>query len=132
MSITAVRTSLSGMMAAGKRLEAAASNIANLRTTGPTPDDAGETSAYRPVAVAQADTFGGGVSATLVARNPAFELQYSPDDPAADEAGMVAAPAVDLASEMVDVLQARIGYAASAKVMKVANEMTRTAIDTLA
>lgn len=131
MAPSAIGSALGGMLAAARRLEAAASNVANARSGGRPPDAAGRTEAYRPVLVVQTATEGG-VSAETVPRTPAFELQMDPDHPAADGAGMVAMPAVDVASEMVDVLRARQDYAASAAVLKTAAEMERETIERLA
>ena len=131
MSIGAVQSSLSGMTAATKRMEAAASNIANARSTGAVPDAEGQTNAYRPVEVTQVAPVGGGVMTNTVPKTPPFQLQFEPDSPEANAKGLVASPNVDTASELTDVLQARINYAASAKVMKTAADMQRTAIDTL-
>lgn len=132
MSIGAVQSSLSGMMAASKRMEASAANIANLRSTGAVPDADGRTNASRPVEVTQVAPVGGGVMTTTVPKTPPFQLQFEPDSPDADEKGRVAAANVDVESELTDVMQARINYAASAKVMKAAADMEQTAIDTLA
>lgn len=131
MTVSALTSSLSGMTAAAKRLEVAASNIANATSTGPLSAADGSARAYQPLAVVQTEA-PGGVRASVVPRTPAFIVQADPGSPDADERGLVAAPAVDVGSELIDVLQARIGYEASAKVVSVAREMARTTLDTLA
>lgn len=131
MIVSALTSSFSGMTAAAKRLEVAASNIANATSTGPLSGANGEGGVYQPLAVVQSEG-PGGVRASVVPRTPATIVQADPGSPDADERGLVAAPAVDMASELIDVLQARIGYEASAKVMSVARDMAKTTLDTLA
>ncbi len=130
MSLSAIGIAKSGLLAAAKRLEASASNVANMDSTGPTPNAAGNTTAYRPVTVRQSETESGGTTATTVERQPAFEPRLDPDSPDADERGMVAAPAVNMATEITDQIGARIAYEANAAVMKTANRMADRLLDT--
>lgn len=130
MSLSSLSSiSVSGMQAAATRLEASASNIANASSSGPVPDAAGNTTAYSPVKVQQSDVKGGGVSSRIV--NAADPYVMSPDasSPDANADGMVAMPNVDMASELVNVMTARISYEASAKTLKVANDLQKTALD---
>jgi len=130
MSISSVSSiSASGMQTAATRLEAATSNIANASSSGPLPDASGTTTAYSPVTVRQSDVRGGGVSARIAnAANP-YVASYDPSSPDAGAAGMIAAPNVDMASELVNVMTARISYEASTKTMKVANDLLKTTLD---
>ncbi|MBS1181467.1 MAG: flgC 1 [Proteobacteria bacterium] len=130
MSISSTSSiSASGMRAAATRLEAAASNIANVFSSGPLPDASGTTTAYAPVTVKQSDVRGGGVSARIVNAADPYVPAFDPASPDADAEGMVAAPNVDMAGELVNVLTARISYEASTKTMKVANDMMKTTLD---
>lgn len=117
------------MQAAATRLEASASNIANASSSGSVPDASGNTTAYSPVKVQQSDVKGGGVSSRIV--NAADPYVMSPDasSPDANADGMVAMPNVDMASELVNVMTARISYEASAKTLKVPNDLQKTALD---
>ncbi|WP_333823536.1 flagellar basal body rod protein FlgC [Pinisolibacter sp.] len=126
---SAMSIARSGLDASTRRLEAAASNIANQRTTGPVPGADGATTAYRALAVRETDLPGGGVRTEIVPRSPGWTVEPGPGDPNADERGLVAAPNVDIVTETSDLLMARIGYAAAAKVMKVADDMQKTATD---
>ena len=126
---SAMSIARSGLDAATRRLEVSASNIANVGTTGPVPGADGTTTAYRAATVRQTDTPGGGVRTEVVLRNPGWSIGPGPGDPNADERGLVAAPIVDLVTETSDLLMARIGYAAAAEVMKVADDMQKTATD---
>lgn len=133
-SITAI--ALSGLHAAESRLKAAASNIANSETTGGVPGSAGPSTVYLPIDVVQVSKgFGqqsGGVATSYAARSPGYTLVSDPNSPSADANGFVAAPAVDLATELAQTVVAKYQFAASAKVIEAANQMERTAIDTLA
>ena len=130
MSISPILSiSTSGMQAAATRLEASAQNIANAQSSGQLPNAAGATSAYAPVVVKQSDVKGGGVSARIVSAADPFVPTYDPSSPDADTKGMVATPNVDMASEMVNVMTARISYEVSAKTLKVGNDMLKATLD---
>ncbi|WP_169507108.1 flagellar basal body rod protein FlgC [Pleomorphomonas koreensis] len=121
--------SASGMSAAATRLEASASNIANAGSSGPLPDGSGATTAYAPVTVKQSDVRGGGVAARIVQAADPYVAVRDPASPDADADGMVAAPDVDMAGGLVNVMTARLSYETSAKTMKVANDMMKTTLD---
>lgn len=130
MSLTSMMSiSTSGLNAAATRLEASASNIANAQSSGPLPDASGSSTAYQPLRVAQSDVKGGGVSARLTRAPDPYVTTSDPTSPDANEDGLVAMPNVDMAGEMVNILTARMSYEASAKTMKVANDMMKTTLD---
>lgn len=131
MSLSAISISVSGMNAATTRLEAAASNIANFQSTGTVPDATGATTAYQPLDVRQTAVEGGGVSATMVPVPSAWRLQQDSLSPDANADGYVAAPAVDLATELVDAMLSQISYTASLKTLKAASDMQKTVVDML-
>lgn len=126
---SSMSTILSGMNAAATRLAASASNVANVMSTGTVPDDNGNSNAYRPLEVSQTSLDSGAVATSLTSRNPAYVLQYEPDSPDANASGMVAAPNVDLSSEIADQLSAKFSYEAAASTMKVLNEMQQKTLD---
>jgi flagellar basal-body rod protein FlgC len=120
-------TAISGLNAASLRLQVAASNIANSRSDGPLPDATnagGFPAAYTPLRVNQTDVAGGGTSATVTAISPATVSTFDPTAPFADSNGMVASPNVDLASEFVQLLAARLSYAANAAVIRADAQMS--------
>lgn len=124
--ISAIQTALSGLMAASKRVEASASNIANLQTVGSLED--ANNPPYTPLTVQQqslkgSDGQGFGVKAEFAPKNPAFVPAYEPDSPFANGDGIVGAPNVDLAEEAANMIIAKASYKASAAVMKTAGEM---------
>lgn len=120
---------LSGLTAATRRLEVSASNLANLATTGEVPGADGRTTVYRALDVHQTAGADGGVDASVVQRSPGWHVDVRPGDPNADAQGRVAAPDVDPTRELSELMMARASYAFSAKVMKAADDMQKTATD---
>lgn len=124
--ISAIQTALSGLLAASKKVETGASNIANINTTGSLEDP--DNAPYTPVTTVQkalADESGQGlgVKADVVAKNNPFTPVYSPDSPFANEEGIIGAPNVDLAEEAVNLKIAGFAYKASLSVIKTASAM---------
>src|SRR5262245_45116641 len=131
---SAMSIAASGMAAATRRLEVAARNVANVRSAGPLASAGGAVTASFPAAftpwrVDQVELSGGGTDANVSAVSPGQVPEYDPTAPYADENGMVAAPNVDLAGEMVEALVARYAFAFNAKVMGTASDMTRSVLD---
>jgi flagellar basal-body rod protein FlgC len=138
---SAIGTALSGLQASSRRVEAAASNIANarnairpedaeLRGAAPAPKTAAD-GVYRPVRVHQDTAAGGGVRAEFMPVRPAHVLAYSPDDPKADADGYVARPNVDYANEFVDMKQAQHAYEANLKTIETEDKMIGALLDEL-
>ena len=131
---SAITIGLSGMQAATARLNATASNIANARTIGVLPGSSGSgPAAYRPIDAVQKDigTDGvpSGVSSSYAPRTSGISAVYDPDSPNADAGGMIGAPNIDLASELVSSLVAKYDFMASASVVKVASDMQKALLD---
>ena len=119
-------------MAAALRLNVSANNVANSLSSGPLPDATGPGAtappAYTPLRVDQVD-IGGATSATAIPVSPSYGPSYAPDAPYADQSGMVASPNVDLTAEVMQQIVARYAFAANAKVMQVASQMTGALLD---
>lgn len=131
--IAASTIATTGLAAASLRLEAAAANVANVRTTGALPDGPdGARAPYAPVDVVQRDVTGGGVDARLTPRFPAYTPMADPGSPDANADGLVAAPNVDLATEMVDLLTARLTFEANPAVLGSSRDAVRALLDTIA
>lgn len=129
---SALSIAVSGMNAAMTRLQVAASNIANVATTGALPDAqeaANAKRAYAPLRVDQIDLSGGGTAATVSAVSPSYVPLYDPSAPYADSHGMVAAPNVDLGQEVVQLMVARYSFAVNARVVETTAKMLQTLID---
>ncbi len=130
---SALAIAASGMAAASLRLNVSASNVANMSATGPMPDAsassiAGFPAAYVPLRVDQVDV-AGGTSARITTVTPSSVPMYDPAAPYADKNGLVAAPNVDLANEVVQQITARYTFAANAEVMRAESQMLRAILD---
>jgi len=128
----AVSTALSGLQASMMRLNASASNIANVNSTGPVPPvspaqpvprQPGEPAVYQAIRTQQSDVKGGGTVATYKPVSPSYRLQPDPTSPYANAQGLVAAPNVDLASELTEQLSAALAFKANLKVIETANRL---------
>jgi len=128
-TMSAFSIAQSGMAAATKWLEVSAANIANAQTSGAVPTASSPSTVWRAQTVVQSSQAGGGVTTTVVNRSPGWVVAVDPNSPYADAKGRIAIPDVDMTTEAADLLGARLAYKASAKVMKVADEMTRAALD---
>ena len=143
MSIFSIATS--GLSAASLRVNVAASNIANVRTTGALPaSDGSSTSAvtgssgiaptfpaaYVPLRVDQSSgSTPGGTIATVSTVSPSYTAQSDPTAAFANQDGLVAAPNVDIASEFVQLAAAKYSFIANAKVIQAYAETTDTLLD---
>jgi flagellar basal-body rod protein FlgC len=127
---------LSGMNAATRRLDVSASNVANVSSTGTLPVDgtvpSGAPQAYVPLQVVQTETATGGTQTSVTSVTPSTVATSDRSAPFANQDGLVAAPNVDLAQEMVSQLVAKYSFAANAKVMAADDRMTKTLLDTMA
>ena len=121
--IGAISTALTGLIASSKKVEASASNIANMGSAG-SLDPANPNRPYEALTTVQTANGTGGVTATNVPKKPGFVNAYAPDSPFANSEGMVGAPSVDLAEEAVNLKIAEITYKANISVLKTADEMS--------
>jgi flagellar hook protein FlgE len=103
--IDAMNTGLAGLRAAETRVNVRAQNIVNAQSED-----------YRPLEAEQT-TDESGAPRVRVSRPPELQGEY---------------PFVDLASELVEMKVAQRAYEASAQVIRTADEMSKTLLDTLA
>ena len=131
--------SSAGMDVQQARLEVAASNIANARTTG------ANGATYKPLAVvvrsAIADAQGAAgapittdnlplpVVAEVVQQDVAPKLVYDPGHPDADERGMVALPGVDPITSMLDLISISRGYEANLRAFDITRSLLQRTLD---
>ncbi|MCB9979277.1 MAG: flagellar biosynthesis protein FlgC [Rhodospirillales bacterium] len=124
-----VSIALSGLGASLKRIGAAASNIANVQTTGSL--EPGGKKPYEAQTVVQsaqaAGGTGAGVSAEIVTKKEPFVPVYDPNSPDANAQGLIGAPNVDLAEEIVGLKLASITYRANLKVIEASTRMSEEA-----
>lgn len=130
--------SSAGMDVQQARLEAAASNIANARTTGENG------AVYKPLTVvvhsAVAQEMGAAgtpitadnlplPSAEVVTQDVAPKLVYDPGHPDADERGMVALPGVDPVNSMLDLISISRGYEANLRAFDITRSLLQRTLD---
>ncbi len=100
-----------------KRVETSANNIANHMTTG------SDETVFRPsrtVSIARND---GSVVARTRLLSPGTVSVFSPDHELADADGLIQAPNVSLATELMEIKTATASYKASLKLLHTAEEM---------
>ncbi len=119
--LNAISTALSGLAASSKKLEAAASNVANLGTTGSL--EKGGQAPYSALTTQQSTGPGGSVRAEFVPKNPGFVPAYDPDSPFANGEGLIGTPNVDLAEEAVNFSLAELSYKANLKTLETASRL---------
>ncbi len=128
----AIASAASGMRAATLRLEASASNVASMRSSGVLPSSstasADAPQAYQPVRIEQTSVggSGGGAVATVRVAAPAWRAAYAPDAGFADANGMVAEPNVDLMGEALEQAAAEASFLANLQVFEAAQAMVRS------
>jgi flagellar basal-body rod protein FlgC len=120
--IKSINIALSGLNAATNKLNASASNIANLQTTGALKGDGPRP--FTPVTTQQTTSDNGGVNSKIVARNQPFTPAFDPDSPFADENGIIGVPNVNLAEEAVNLTLAKLQYQANLKVIDIASQLS--------
>jgi flagellar basal-body rod protein FlgC len=122
--LSSISTALSGLAAATRRIDVAASNIANAQTAGALPGNPGS-APYVPMQVVQSETSpGSGTTAYTAPVNPTYVAVYDPQSPDADAQGLVAMPNVDPTQEILQLATARQSFAANLKTVQAAISMT--------
>jgi flagellar basal-body rod protein FlgC len=134
-SISAI--AVSGMNAAARRLEVSASNVANVMTTGALPAAngtvaAGAPQAYQALVLNETASANGGTQTSVTAAAPSYVAISDPQAPFANQAGLVAAPNVDISQEAINQMIASYSFTANAGVLKAQDQMTKTLLDTTA
>ena len=131
--LSTMRTAASGMQSQSMRMRIVSENLANLESTGTAPGaDAYRRklvtfeSALDEVTGAEVVNIGG----VLRDRQP-FRTEFRPGHPAANEAGYVKLPNVNMIVEVADMREANRSYEANLQVIKQAREMISMTIDLL-
>lgn len=128
---TTLKVAASGLGAQSERLRVVSENLANAQSTGRTPGS----DPYQRKTIAfsaELDRASGGsfVSVAAIARDhSAFPVEYAPGHEAADEAGYVRMPNVNVLLEMADMREANRSYEANLQVIKQARELISMTID---
>lgn len=138
MLTPALSSALSGLNAQKLRLNATASNVANVSSGGAVPGSAeaaaGAPTVYRPLRVDMSSQIlangqGAGVSANVTEIQDGFSLVYDPDAVGANAEGFVGVPNVDLAAEAVNLIETKLLFKANAAVIRAQDDMTGQLLD---
>lgn len=128
-----LRISASGLEAQSFRMRVVSQNLANAHSTGATPGS----DPYRRKTVTFESELDRASAVSLVRvanvgvdRSP-FRLEHDPGHPAADEAGFVRLPNVNMLIEMADMREASRSYEANLQIIRQAREMISMTIDLL-
>lgn len=124
-----ITTALSGMNAAATRIGVSANNVANSQSTVAEQNGQTLNKPYVPQQVEQKTQGSGGVSTSLRDVSPPSVPVFTPENPVANEDGIVQLPNVDLAQETANQLLASNTYKANLNVMKRADEMYQSLLD---
>ncbi len=136
----ALSIALSGLTAQKQRLNATASNVANLLSKGAAPDSpeaaAGAPTVYKPLQVnlssqVLANGQGAGVRGNITEIENPFSLSYDPQAIGANAEGFVAVPNINLDAEITDLLVTKTLFKANAAVIKTQNELSGQLLDIL-
>jgi flagellar basal-body rod protein FlgC len=127
--VSPINISLSGLEAAGRRIENSAANLANKFSTSTQVNGVTTSDPYLPQDIVQISEAGGGVRAyQRTVSNPTI-VQYDPQSEAADEGGFVKLPNVDDAKQLVDQQIATYDFKANLKAIKVAANLEQSLLD---
>ncbi len=128
-----LRIAASGLEAQSSRMNVVSENLANAESTGATPG----ADPYRRKTVTFENELDRVSGVTLVRvgnigeDRSAFRIEHDPGHPAADAAGFVKLPNVNMLVEMADMREANRSYQANLQVIRQARDMVSMTIDLL-
>ena len=128
-----LRVAGSGLAAQSARLRVVSENLANAQSTGSTPG----ADPYRRKTITfdtEFDKVSGMnlVQVKAIGTDPSpFQTEQDPGNPAADAAGVVKTPNVNLIAEMSDMREANRSYEADLQVFKQSRDLISMTIDLL-
>ena len=128
-----LRIAASGLEAQSSRMRVVSENLANAHSTGTTPG----ADAYRRKTVTFENELDRTSGATLVrlanvgVDRSAFRVEHDPGHPAADAAGYVKLPNVNMLIEMADMREANRSYEANLQSIKQSRDLISATIDLL-
>ncbi len=123
--IDATSTALSGLNAASRQVETAASNIANSTTTSSLEDS----TAVGALETAQSSLETGGVQSGVIPKSPGIIESFAPNSPFANSEGLVGSSNVNLAEEAINLKLAETAYKANVSTLKAVNEINDALLD---
>jgi len=129
----ALKVAATGLTAQSERLRVVSENMANAQSTGQTPGS----DPYRRKTISFAATLdrptgAATVEVAAIGRDAtAFPLEYQPGNQAANDAGYVKMPNVNVLLEMADMREDNRSYEENLQVIKQARELITMTIDLL-
>ena len=126
-----ISSALTGLAAATRRLEASANNIANANAYGslPASDAATQRDAYQPVRVEQSSAPDGGTSTSDRYVRPPYIPVFDTSSAFSNSDGLAAAPNVDIASEIIEQLEAKQSFEANLKSVQSISDLVKKLYD---
>lgn len=128
---TALKVAASGLTAQSERLRVVSENLANAQSTGDTPG--ADPYQRKTISFAAEVDRSSGTSFVEIADigrdDTEFPLEYQPGNEAANDAGYVKMPNVNVLLEMADMREANRSYQANLQVIKQARELISMTID---
>lgn len=131
--LSVMRTAASGLQSQSARLKVVSENLANAESAGNTPG----ADPYRRKMVTFEQSLDEVTGASLVQVNRVvrdmepIQTEFQPGHPAADAAGYVRLPNVNMMVEMADMREASRSYEANLQMIRQAREMTSMMVDLL-
>ena len=131
--LSIARTASSGLQSQAMRLKVVSENLANMDSTGTTPG----ADPYRRKLVTFEQALDETTGAQMVnieriiRDQKPFRTEYDPGHPAADAAGYVKRPNVEMMVEMADMREASRSYEANLQMIRQAREMSSLMVDLL-
>jgi flagellar basal-body rod protein FlgC len=125
----AIKTALSGLLAAQNRLYSVATNVANSSDVSRLKPQAGDPPTFQPIDTVDTTGTGGTVVSTFTPVTPATVTVPDPQSPLADSQGLVGLPNVDLGTQLVAAQTAKIAFEANAKVIATAKKMEQSLLN---
>jgi flagellar basal-body rod protein FlgC len=129
--VSAINNALSGLFAAGRRLEVSANNIANQFSTKSRIDGETVNTPYIAQQVDQISLSNGGVTTQVRDVDPKTITIPDTNNPEASEDGTIQAPNVNLEKELINTLVASYDYKANLKTIKVQKDLDKSLLDIL-
>lgn len=124
-----IGSAISGLNAASKRLQASASNIANIQSTSRLENGVAVNEPYQPVGVNLQSASTGGVISNIQPLNIPPVQAFDPDSAFADEEGFVSLPDVNVGEEAINQILARNEYKANLRVLEAADDINGSLLD---
>ena len=131
---SSMRVSATGLDAQMKRMNTISSNIANAESPGYHRKDVELTAtpdreSFGDILKNKVDEATQGVQVTDVREDPKMRMVYKPDDPNANDEGMVAMPDVNPVQEMANMISTQRSYEANATAIAAATQMANKSLE---